>query len=179
MKKRIRESAILGGIALIATIIVLRTAEEPGEEVLEETPTVSVETQQTEVSGKLKPEVEVVLPKVDKTQANEPVYISLGEFRVTAYCSCSECCEQWAANRPGGIVYGASGEVLVPHHSIAVDPNVIPYGSTVYINGQAYIAQDCGGAIKGNSIDIYMASHEEAYDFGVQYLEVFMKEGEQ
>lgn len=111
-------------------------------------------------------------------------YISLGEFKLTAYCSCEKCCGNWANNRAvdeegNEIVIGASGEVLEAIVSIAVDKNVIPYGSTVLINGQEHKAHDCGGAIKNNRIDVYMASHEEAVEFGVQYAEVFlMKEGE-
>ncbi|MEI3219112.1 MAG: 3D domain-containing protein [Lachnoclostridium sp.] len=51
--------------------------------------------------------------------------------------------------------------VLLPNISntgrtIAVDASVIPYGSVVVINGHAYVAEDCGGAIKGNKIDIYV-----------------------
>jgi 3D (Asp-Asp-Asp) domain-containing protein len=58
--------------------------------------------------------------------------------------------------------------------TIAVDPKVIPLGSTVYIEsdspyvGGFYIAEDIGGAIKGNRIDIYMESQDKAFDFGKQ-----------
>ena len=107
------------------------------------------------------------------TQANEPV--SLGEFKLTAYCSCEKCCGIWAYNRPNGIVYGAIGEELKENYSIAVDPDVIPYRSEVIINGKTYKAQDCGGAIKGNRIDVYMNDHNDALKFGVQYAEVFVK----
>lgn len=107
------------------------------------------------------------------TQANEPV--SLGEFKLTAYCSCEKCCGIWAYNRPNGIVYGAIGEELKENYSIAVDPDVIPYRSEVIINGKTYKAQDCGGAIKGNRIDVYFEDHNDALEFGVQYKEVFVK----
>lgn len=107
------------------------------------------------------------------TQANEPV--SLGEFKLTAYCSCSICCGEWAYNRPNGIVYGAIGEELKEGYSIAVDPEVIPYRTEVIINGKTYKAQDCGGAIKGNRIDVYFEDHNDALEFGVQYKEVFVK----
>lgn len=112
------------------------------------------------------------------TQANEPV--SLGEFKLTAYCSCEICCNGYAYNRPvdengNEIVYGAIGEELKEGYSIAVDPDVIPYRSEVIINGKTYKAQDCGGAIKGNRIDVYFEDHNDALEFGVQYKEVFVK----
>lgn len=116
----------------------------------------------------------VVVDEIVKVEA-EPELISLGEFKVTAYCSCEKCCGRWSQNRPNGIVYGASGEVLIPHVSIATDTSVIPYGETVVINGSEYVSHDCGGAIDGNRIDIYMGSHEEALEWGVQYIEVFRK----
>lgn len=101
--------------------------------------------------------------------------VSLGEFKLTAYCSCPICCGEWAYNRPDGIVYGSTGEALTEGYSIAVDPNVIPYGTEVIINGHTYKAQDCGGAIKGNRIDVYFEDHNRALNFGVQYSEVFVK----
>ena len=109
----------------------------------------------------------------DTNQAVEPV--SLGNFKLTAYCSCSLCCGKWANNRPNGVVYGAIGEELKEGYSIAVDPAVIPYRSEVVINGHTFKAQDCGGAIKGNRIDVYFEDHNDALEFGVQYAEVFSK----
>ena len=52
--------------------------------------------------------------------------------------------------------------------TIAVDPRVIPYGSKVYIPqfNKTFIAEDCGGAIKGNIIDIFMNSESECYKWG-------------
>lgn len=44
------------------------------------------------------------------------------------------------------------------------------------INGKIYKAQDCGGAIKGNRIDVYFKNHNDALNFGVQYAEVFIKQ---
>lgn len=121
-------------------------------------------------------EIKTVETETDKevdTQAAKPV--SLGEFKLTAYCSCEICCGKWAYNRPNGIVYGAIGEELKEGYSIAVDPNVIPYRTEVIINGKTYKAQDCGGAIKGNRIDIYFEDHNDALEHGVQYAEVFVK----
>lgn len=109
----------------------------------------------------------------DSNRAAKPV--SLGKFKLTAYCPCELCCGVWANNRPNGMVYGAIGEELKEEYSIAVDPTVIEYRTEVIINGQTYKAQDCGGAIKGNRIDIYMSDHKRALEFGVQYAEVFIK----
>lgn len=78
---------------------------------------------------------------------------------LTAYCPCEKCCGQWA----GG--YTATGTVPTAGRTVGVDPEVIPLGATVYIDGQAYRAEDTG-AFTGNIIDIYMDSHEEALRFG-------------
>ena len=70
----------------------------------------------------------------------------LGQFVITYY---------W----PGEDVYGrltSTGAIAEEGRTIAVDPSIIPYGSIVLINGNEYVAQDCGGAIKGNKIDIFV-----------------------
>ena len=110
----------------------------------------------------------------------EPEYISLGEFRLTAYCPCEICCDECAYNRPvdeygNTIVYTTSGKIAQEGYTIAADPDVLPYGTIVYIDGHEYEVQDCGGAITNNSIDIYFDTHEAACEFGLQYGEVFIK----
>ena len=51
--------------------------------------------------------------------------------------------------------------------TIAVDPNVIPLGTKVYVSGYGLaIAADTGGAIKGNIIDVFVNSYEECYSWG-------------
>lgn len=107
--------------------------------------------------------------------------VSLGNFKLTAYCSCAKCCGKFALNRPideygNEIVYGSIGTRLTAGISIAVDPNVIPYGSDVIIDGHTYTAHDTGGAIKGNRIDVYFDDHQAALNFGVQYADVYMKQ---
>lgn len=102
-----------------------------------------------------------------------PEFVDLGEFVVTHYCACEKCCGEWAANRPNGIVYTASGAVAEEGRTIAVDPDVIPYGTEVVVryndgNEAVYIAEDCGGAIQGNRIDVYTASHEAALTAGIK-----------
>ena len=59
---------------------------------------------------------------------------------------------------------------------IAVDPSVIPLGSRVYIEGVGYRrAEDTGGNIKGNTIDIYMNSESECLRWGMRYVTVYIE----
>jgi len=60
---------------------------------------------------------------------------------------------------------------------VAVDPEVIPLGTEIFIEGLGvFTAEDTGGAIKGNRLDIYFESRKEALEFGVQSVNVFIKE---
>ena len=121
-----------------------------------------VETPTVKVKPVVK-EVEVDIP-------DEPIIerIELGEFKITAYCPCSACCGDWA----DGLTYTET--VATESRTIAVDPEVIPLGSTVEINGSEYIAEDIGGAIKDNRIDVFFNSHQDALEWGVQYHDIFL-----
>ena len=100
--------------------------------------------------------------------SSDAVLKSLGTFKITHYCPCSICCGPWA----NGIT--STGVTATTNHTIAVDPTQIPYGSRVVINGQVYVAEDCGGAIKKNCIDIYVATHNEGESKGVYYTDVYL-----
>lgn len=59
---------------------------------------------------------------------------------------------------------------------IAVDPGVIPLGTNVYIPGVgARRAEDTGGNIKGNTIDIYMNTKSECINWGVRYITIYIE----
>ena len=60
--------------------------------------------------------------------------------------------------------------------TIAVDPTIIPYGSRVYIPefDKTFIAEDCGGGIKGNKIDIYMNTEQECLNWGVRNITIYI-----
>lgn len=81
----------------------------------------------------------------------------IGECVITAYCPCGECCGRWA----DGVT--ASGLPAGPG-IVAVDPEVIPLGSTVIIDGQQYLAADTG--VTGQAVDLCMESHAAALAFG-------------
>ncbi len=92
--------------------------------------------------------------------------VFLGEFKITAYCPCEECSEGYGNNTSTGITAKMG-------RTIAVDPDVISYGTTVYIEGIGeFVAEDCGGKVKGKHIDIYFESHRETVEFGVKYRRV-------
>lgn len=109
-------------------------------------------------------EVETV-PTASKEETM-PEYTEI-TVTATAYCPCVKCC-----GKSDGIT--ATGTKATAGRTIAVDPSVIPYGTEVIIFGNAYVAEDCGGAIKGNSIDIFFDTHEEALLFGRQVMTAYI-----
>ena len=111
-------------------------------------------------------------------EVDEPVVpTSIGWFTITAYCACEKCCGKTPDDPWYGIT--ATGTRATEGRTVAVDPRVIPLGGTIYFEGPTgliggYIAEDTGGAIKGNRIDLYFNSHEAALEWGVRELEVFV-----
>ena len=70
---------------------------------------------------------------------------------------------------------GLTSPMIKPHWGVlAVDPEVIPYGSLVYIPefDKTFIAEDCGGAIKGKRIDIFMNSETKCRKWGVRKINI-------
>lgn len=97
-------------------------------------------------------------------------YSSLGVFKITVYCSCEECSGEWGTllSRPCDGSHRA-----IEGHTVAVDPTVIPYGTVLLIDGIEYVAEDCGGLVKGNVIDVYVDNCKNS--FGLKYSEVFAR----
>lgn len=61
------------------------------------------------------------------------------------------------------------------YSTIAVDPRVIPLGTKLYIDGYGYaIAEDIGGAIKGNHIDLYFSSSNEMWNWGARNVSIYI-----
>jgi len=93
-------------------------------------------------------------------------------MEATAYTSGYSCtgkhpCDPW---------YGitASGR-RVEHGIVAVDRNVIPLGTRLYVENHGFsIAADVGGAIRGNKIDLFMYDIEDAIQFGRRHLYVWI-----
>lgn len=94
-------------------------------------------------------------------------YQYIGQCKITYYCLCSKCC---GANSDGLTATGIPATTGI----IAVDPDIIPLGSTVIINGQKYLAADTGSAVKGLHIDICVADHNTALSNGVSTADVWV-----
>ena len=93
------------------------------------------------------------------------------EYVITAYCHCVKCC-----GKSDGIT--ASGEKATEGVTVAMDKSM-PFGTKIYIDGVGErIVQDRGGAIKGNRIDLYFDSHQDALNFGRQTKQVTIIKGE-
>lgn len=139
-------AALIAGVALV---ISAKAAEKPT------TPPSSAITDNGRLSG-------------DDTPAQEPLRLDqahvLENVTVTHYDCCVECC-----GKTDGIT--ASGTHATPYSTVAVDPSVVPLGADVLVDYgdgelQYYRADDTGSGVKGNHIDLCVASHEEALRLG-------------
>lgn len=94
----------------------------------------------------------------------------IGTFEATAYTDDVESQGKWV----GQTAIGIKPEVGI----VAVDPKVIPLGSKLlvegYNEGKIAIAGDTGGAIKGNRIDVFLASKSECMEYGRQNVRVWL-----
>jgi 3D (Asp-Asp-Asp) domain-containing protein len=125
----------------------------------------------TEVNIESNPETES-----NTEESNTERYIELPgeweiiEMRVTAYCPCPSCCGEYS----DGIT--ANGYEILPGDTFVAADRRYPFHTEMlipgYSNSQPVKVLDRGGAIKGNRLDVFFATHDEALQWGVQYLEV-------
>jgi N-acetylmuramoyl-L-alanine amidase len=113
---------------------------------------------------------EVLIPKQVETEESqvqgEDNVIKEIEVKATAYTA---YCDGCIGITKTGVDLRANPDEKV----IAVDPDVIPLGSKVYVEGFGYAtAEDTGSAINGNRIDIFIPKREEAMEYGVRNITV-------
>lgn len=112
-------------------------------------------------------------------QAQAEAYEAIGAYEYIGECTVTYyCCEPYAHVCGDGDGLTATGIPVTPG-VVAVDPEVIPLGSTVIIDGQAYLAADTGGAVRGNHVDIAVATHQEALELGTRTAEVWVVEDDE
>ena len=97
-----------------------------------------------------------------KSKENKKQKITMGRFKLTAYCPCHECSEGWGRKTHSG-AYAES------EHTVAADLSVLNLGDWITINGKKYKVEDSGGGVVGDHIDIFFDTHEEVEEFGVRY----------
>lgn len=97
-----------------------------------------------------------VTSRSSSSRTNNTEYIA---FTATGYCPCAKCC-----GKTNGMT--ASGAKAKAGVTVAM-PKKYAFGTKIEIKGMGtYIVQDRGGAIKGNKIDIFFNTHQEALNFG-------------
>lgn len=91
------------------------------------------------------------------------------EVKATAYTHTDEGCD-----------FTTATGTTVRIGTVAVDPKLIPYGTRMFIvtNDGSYVygigtAEDCGGSIKGERIDLYYPTHDECIQFGVRQATIY------
>ena len=135
---------------------------------------VEEETPATEPEEDEEAEEEVELPVIEGGVITTPdgetlTYTGTMQVVATAYHN----------SDPGCTIYTATG-TLCRVGAIAVDPSVIPYGTRMYIvtNDGQYVygiavAEDCGGSIKGNRVDLYFNTVDECWEFGIRNCTIY------
>lgn len=179
-QRRKRERNIAFAIMLLAVAVIFALVMASGNARAEDTYIV------VPVEVIEQPEIEPVLsePEVPETNENELIEqallqnaVKIENVTMTHYCICKKCCGK-SPDDPG---YGitASGRKATPYVSVAVDPDVIPLGSDVLVDYgdgdiKYYRADDTGGAVKSNHIDLCVSDHQEALNLGVKTVTVWV-----
>lgn len=99
----------------------------------------------------------VIIKEAEAKKEKEPELVSLGVYKISAYCPCVKCCL-----KSDGIT--ASGVKASPNRTVAVDG--IPFGTRLLIDGNEYIVEDRVGSGK-RLIDVFFSTHDEALNSGL------------
>ena len=114
----------------------------------------------------------LALPDESKNEAAEKWRIV--RMKVTGYCPCSKCCGEYA----DGIT--ANGHRIQPGDTFVAADKRYSFGTEMviegYSNGQAVKVLDRGGAIRGNKLDAFFHTHQEALEWGVRYIDVKVRD---
>ena len=169
---------------MIVTLLAVEFAPKEEPEMVQETVEVEEETHQrvellVGLQAETQQRVELLEESEEETQLELEKLKQIENATVTAYCICKQCCGKDPDHPAYGIT--ASGRPAEPFLSVAVDPFLIPLGSTVYMDyGDGYIhqfrADDTGSSVAGAKIDVCYPDHETALLHGVQTARVWWEE---
>ena len=136
------------------------------QDLLEGTEQAQEQTAETEMDSQ--GEDELYIPADGSGEDGDPGRgLYLGNWVITAYCPCEECCGSWA--------YGATASGVMPQawHTVAVYD--LPFGTEIYIDGLGtFTGEDRG--VGEMWVDVFVDSHDEALAFGMQEREVYLVE---
>ena len=113
----------------------------------------------------------------DDGNRSDNLYDTVGiKFKVTQYTAGYESTGKRTGDPAYGITY--SGAKVKENHTIAADPDVLPIGTVIQIEGLdgTYVVEDTGSAVKGKHIDIYTPKLADAREWGVQYRRIIILE---
>lgn len=95
--------------------------------------------------------------------------VEVGTFKVTWYCPCTKCTD--------GDGITATGTQATEGITLGADWSILPPGAEVYIEGIGWrVVEDTGGAIKGQTLDVFVNDHQDALAGGMSYHKVYVKE---
>jgi len=112
---------------------------------------------------------ELVEPEPNESSAGgteDSVLTPLGVFTITFYCPNSCCCGEYANG------YTASGTLATEGRTIATGER-FPFGTQLYIDGLGYFTVEDRG-VDDNTIDVFVNDHDEALNYGLQYMDVYL-----
>jgi len=110
----------------------------------------------------------------DEPQSEPAEKWRIVRMKVTGYCPCSKCCGKHA----DGIT--ANGHKIQPGDTFVAADKRYSFGTEMIIEGygnsKTVKVLDRGGAIRGNKLDAFFHTHQEALEWGVRYIDVKVRD---
>jgi 3D (Asp-Asp-Asp) domain-containing protein len=127
---------------------------------------------ESEVKTELVQPAAIALP--DEPQSESAGKWRIVRMKVTGYCPCPKCCGQYS----DGIT--ANGHKIQPGDTFVAADKRFSFGTEMviegYNNGKPVKVLDRGGAIRGNKLDAFFHTHQEALEWGVRYIDVKVRD---
>ena len=149
---------ILGSLIALGSIFTYTTMNK---EILCNAQTKTAQTQQVQQNHRVHRTQRTQRLNIKQQKMNKAMPGVKMRVGATAYC---------------GDTITSTGTVPIEGTTIAVDPKVIPYGTKIYIPqfDRIFIAENCGSAIKGNRIDIFMNDYNQCMKWGYQNIDIII-----